>query len=104
MKGRHKISIVSRHAEYRLELEKKISVIKGKSGTGKSSVIRLISDYLENGKDSGIKLTVSTSVKLLVLTNSSEWEMILPSIHDTILFLDEDVRYLYKEAFQKALW
>ena len=89
MKGKHLISITSRRAEYRLELERKISVIKGNSGTGKSSVIRLISDYLELGKDSGIKLTISSSASVLVLTNSSDWEKILPSVGNTILFFDE---------------
>lgn len=104
MKGKHLISITSRRAEYRLELERKISVIKGNSGTGKSSVIRLISDYLELGKDSGIKLTISSSASVLVLTNSSDWEKILPSVGNTILFFDEDVRYIYTEAFQRELW
>jgi hypothetical protein len=104
MKGKHIVSITSRRAEYRLELERKITVIKGKSGTGKSSVIRLVSDYLELGKDSGIKVTVSSSTRLLVLTNSSDWDTVMPSLRNTIIFFDEDVRYIYNEAFQKALW
>lgn len=104
MKGKHIVSITSRRAEYRLELERKITVIKGKSGTGKSSVIRLVSDYLELGKDSGIKVTVSLSTRLLVLTNSSDWDTVMPSLRNTIIFFDEDVRYIYTEAFQKALW
>ena len=104
MKGKHIVSITSRRAEYRLELERKITVIKGKSGTGKSSVIRLVSDYLELGKDSGIKVTVSSSTRLLVLTNSSDWDTVMPSLRNTIIFFDEDVRYIYTEAFQKALW
>ena len=53
MKGRHIISVTSRKAGYHLELERKISVLKGNSGTGKSSLIRLISEYLEYGKQSG---------------------------------------------------
>ncbi|GEM_PF-2681547 len=104
MKGKHIVGITSRRAEYRLELERKITVIKGKSGTGKSSVIRLVSDYLELGKDSGIKVTVSSSTRLLVLTNSSDWDTVMPSLRNTIIFFDEDVRYIYTEAFQKALW
>lgn len=104
MKGKHIVSITSRRAEYRLELERKITVIKGKSGTGKSSVIRLVSDYLELGKDSGIKVTVSSSTRLLVLTNSSDWDTVMSSLRNTIIFFDEDVRYIYTEAFQKALW
>ena len=104
MKGRHVISITSRRTTYRLELERKISVLKGNSGTGKSSMIRLISEYLEYGKKSGIKLSVNSSASLGVLTNTSGWEGILPSVHNTVLFIDEDVHYLYSESFQRELW
>ena len=104
MKGRHVVSVVSRKATYRLELERKVSVIKGNSGTGKSSLIRLISEYLEFGKKSGIKVSVDSSVSLGVLTNSSEWEKVLGSVHDTIVFVDEDVEYIYSGGFQKELW
>ena len=104
MKGKHIISITSRKATYHLELERKISVLKGNSGTGKSSLIRLISEYLEYGKQSGVKLSTDSNVSLTVMTNSSDWSGILESIHDTVLFIDEDVRYLYDESFQRELW
>jgi len=104
MKGKHIISVTSRKSSYRLELERKISVLKGNSGTGKSSLIRLISEYLEYGKQSGVKISIDSSATLVVLTNSSDWIQILSSIHDTVLFIDEDVRYLYSEGFQRELW
>ena len=104
MKGKHIISIASRKAIYHLELERKISVLKGNSGTGKSSMIRLIAEYLEYGKQSGVKLSTDSMISLSVLTNNSEWSEILKSVHDTVLFIDEDVRYLYSESFQRELW
>ena len=104
MKGKHIISITSRKAVYNLELERKISVLKGNSGTGKSSMIRLISEYLEYGKQSGVKLLNASDLSLTVLTNTSDWLETLMSVHDTILFIDEDVRYLYNENFQRELW
>ena len=104
MKGKRIISITSRKATYHLELERKISVLKGNSGTGKSSLIRLISEYLEYGKQSGVKLLTDPVVSLSVLTNTSDWLEILASVHETVLFIDEDVRYLYSESFQRELW
>ena len=104
MKGRHIISVTSRKAGYHLELERKISVLKGNSGTGKSSLIRLISEYLEYGKQSGVKLSVDSNASLTVLTNTSDWDDILDLARDAILFIDEDVRYLYSEPFQRKLW
>ena len=94
MKGKYVISVVSRKATYKLELERKVSVIKGNSGTGKTSMLRLISEYLEFGKKSGVKITIDASAALCVLTNSSDWEKILSSVHDTVIFADEDVEYI----------
>ena len=79
-------------------------MLKGNRGTGKSSIIRLISEYLEYGKQSGVKLSVNSSVSLDVLTNKSDWEKILSSVHNTVLFIDEDVNYLYSDGFQRELW
>ena len=104
MKGKFDLNIVSRKAVYHLEIERKITVIKGNSGTGKSSLLRLIADYLELGKDSGIKLSQDKPVRMLVLRNSSDWVEILNDIHDAIVFIDEDVRCLYDDAFQRAIW
>ncbi|MCR5604546.1 MAG: hypothetical protein K6G27_12725 [Lachnospiraceae bacterium] len=67
-------------------------------------MIRLIAEYLEYGKQSGVKLSTDSMVSLSVLTNNSEWSEILKSVHDTVLFIDEDVRYLYSESFQRELW
>lgn len=104
MKGKYTISITARKAEYILEIERKITVIKGRSGTGKSSVLRLLRDFLELGAGSGVRVVKSCEVCLMVLQNSSPWEDILAELSGAIVFIDEDVRYLYSEAFQKALW
>ena len=40
MKGKFSLEIESRKVIYRLNLERKVTVIKGKSGTGKTSMIR----------------------------------------------------------------
>lgn len=104
MKGKYTISITARKAEYVLELTRKITVIKGQSGTGKSSILRLLRDFLELGKGSGVRVSQSKDARLVVLQNSSPWEKLLEELTGAIVFLDEDVRYLYSEAFQKALW
>ncbi len=67
-------------------------------------MIRLISEYLEYGKQSGVKISTDSKISLSVLTNTSDWQQILSAIHDNVLFIDEDVRCLYSESFQRELW
>lgn len=41
MKGKYKIVIHDTNVRYELELERNITIIKGKSGTGKSNLYRM---------------------------------------------------------------
>ena len=48
-----------------------------------------------------MKLSTGSKVSLSVLTNTSDWSEFLASVHDTVLFIDEDVRYLYRKVFSR---
>ena len=80
MKGRFSLEIESRRVIYQLSLERKATVIKGNSGTGKTSMIRILSDYVELGKDSGVHIRKSSDYDIKILENrthkskSSAWK------------------------------
>lgn len=101
MKGRFSLEIESRKVIYQLNIERKVTVIKGNSGTGKSSMIRLLSDHVELGKDSGVRIRKSSDYKIIVFENRTDWIRELEQVHNSIIFVDEDVRYLYDKHFQK---
>lgn len=42
MLGKHSIDIQNRFVRYRFEFERNISIIRGDSGTGKTSLVRMI--------------------------------------------------------------
>lgn len=100
MKGRYSIEIASRKVLYKLEMERKVTVIKGDSGTGKTSMIRLVSDYLDLGKDSGIIIKKSAEFGMKVFRNTTDWGTELTELHNAVVFIDEDVRFLYDRNFQ----
>lgn len=100
MKGRFSLEIESRKVIYQLDIERKVTVIKGNSGTGKSSMIRILSDYVELGKDSGVRIRKSSDYEIKILENRSDWPRDLEQAHNTVIFVDEDVRYLYEKHFQ----
>ena len=101
MKGSFSLEIEARKVVYRLDMERKVTVIKGNSGTGKSSLIRLLSDYVELGKDSGVRIRKSSEYKIKILGNRTNWMYELENISNCIVFADEDVRCLYEKAFQR---
>lgn len=97
MKGRFSLEIESRRVIYQLNLERKVTVIKGNSGTGKTSMIRILSDYAELGKDSGVHVRKSSDYHIKIFENRTDWHQELEQAHNSIIFVDEDVRYLYEK-------
>lgn len=102
MKGRFSLEIEARKVLYQLNMERKVTVIKGNSGTGKSSLIRLLLDYAELGKDSGVRIRKSSEYEIQILENRTNWMQVLENAFNCIIFADEDVRYLYEKNFQRV--
>jgi hypothetical protein len=100
MTGKYYIEISNRKLKYKLEFERKITLIKGNSGTGKTTLIRMIQGYLEQGNKSGIKIKNDANVPLAVFTTVTNWERDLTELNGNIIFIDESVDYLYSRGFQ----
>ena len=60
MKGKHSIVVRNRRVQFALELERNITVIRGDSATGKTTMLGMLRDYEELGAQSS-KLTTETA-------------------------------------------
>ena len=54
MKGTHKIVVSNTAVKYEFEVRRNITVIKGDSATGKTTLVEMISEFYESGENSGI--------------------------------------------------
>ena len=102
MKGKYEFEISNRRMTLQLEIERSVTVIKGNSGTGKTTLIRMLSGYLEQGKRSGIQIKAGENVAFTVFTQLTHWDLELEQLKGTIIFIDESVDYIYTKAFQTA--
>ena len=71
MKGKHSIVVRNRRVQFALELERNITVIRGVSATGKTTMLGMLRDYEELGTQSGV--TVQCDKPCRTLT-SRDWE------------------------------
>ena len=71
---------------YKFTIRRNITVIRGQSATGKTTLVDMIRDYNENGIDSGI--TVSSDRDCVVLSRRN-WARDISELHDSIVFIDE---------------
>lgn len=100
MKGKYTITVGNRRLQYKFTIERNISILRGDSATGKTTLIDMIAAYQQNGEASGI--TINSKKKCSVLT-SFHWKENLALIHDSIVFIDEGNLFVVSEEFASAI-
>lgn len=100
MNGKHTIKVRNRRVQFELELERNITVIRGNSGTGKTTLIGMLRDYEALGEQSGV--SVSSGKPCRVLTHI-DWENRLQSIENSIVFIDEGNTFISSRDFANAI-
>ena len=56
MKGKYRIIIQNKRIRYDFEVRRNLTVIRGDSATGKTTLVDMVREYFENGAASGIEL------------------------------------------------
>ena len=88
MRGPIKVDVRDRRVRYELDLERSITVVRGDSGTGKTTLFELIRDA-ESDPDSGI--TISCDHPCVALSNY-DWQARLSKTKDSVVFVDEGLK------------
>ena len=100
MKGSHEITVRNARVQYKFTVERNITILRGDSATGKTTLIEMIAAYQRGGQQSGV--TVLADKPCVVLTEMN-WELVLGTIHDSIVFIDEGARFVSSRDFARAV-
>ncbi len=100
MKGLHHITISNAKVKYDFDIKRNITIIRGDSATGKTTLVQMIDEVYESGTDSGITLNCDKQCRVL---SGRDWSTILPTIKDSIVFIDEDNDFLTSTDFAEAI-
>ena len=100
MKGRQHIEIRNNRSVFKFDLDHNISVIKGDSATGKTTLVDMIAEFQQYGADSGISLS---SDKRCVVLGRQNWQQELKSTSDCIVFIDEGNDFVMSKEFAEAI-
>lgn len=107
MKGRFSIIIGSKRIRYKLEIDRKITIIKGQSGTGKSTFYQLIKQYVEdkyNNQKSSVFCKCDLELVAMPLNDSQyNWVSELSESHGKIYVIDEGAKYIYSNLFARCV-
>lgn len=71
LRGSYDVVVNSRRLQYKFTIRRNVTVIRGQSATGKTTLVDMIRDCNENGIDSGV--TISCDRSCIVLAGRN-WE------------------------------
>jgi predicted ATPase len=100
MKDSYNILVSNRHIKYNLTVRRNITIIQGDSATGKTTLVKMINDYYNEGEASGVKLSCT---KQCVVLHGKNWQNSLELINDSIVFIDEGNKFIKSKDFAKAI-
>lgn len=98
MTGSHEIVVKNRRLRYRFIVYRNITILRGDSATGKTTLIDMIDEYQTNGARSGIDIRCDKSC---VVLNQNRWESVIRETTDSIVFIDEGCEFVISEQFAR---
>lgn len=100
MRGKYHIVVQNNRLHYELTVRRNITIIRGDSATGKTTLINLIEQAAALGENSGVDVFCERPCRTL---SGNDWKLILPNIHEQIIFLDEENQFIKSQEFAAAV-
>ena len=100
MKGNYEIIVKNARIQYKFTLERNLTILRGDSATGKTTLIDMIASFQRGGKDSGV--TIQSEKPCVVLT-AFHWQINLSQIRDSFVFIDEGDAFVKSIEFAAAI-
>ena len=95
MIGRVSIKISNQRNSYKFTLNQNITILRGDSGTGKTTLYDMIRDYNNLGKESGVKISGGNIVTL----EGKNWEDELDKLSNSVVVIDEGSKFVFSKEF-----
>ena len=96
MKGKYEIVVKNNRLHYEFEIKRNITILRGDSATGKTTLINMLRQAENLGSSSGIDVISNAPCRILEGPN---WELILEHTEGTIFFIDEENAFVSSKKF-----
>lgn len=100
MKGSYDIRVENARVQFKLSLRRSLTVIRGASATGKTTLVGLIAEHEAEGAASGVSLSSPKPCKVL---SGRNWLRDLEEMSDSFVFIDEGSEFLRTNDFARAI-
>ena len=100
MKGKHRVIVSTKRLKYDFELRRNLTIIRGDSATGKTTLIDMIREFVNNPSGTPVNLTCDKTCHVL---EGSLWKEQLSGISNSIVFIDEGNEFIKTVEFAEKI-
>lgn len=100
MTGIHRVRISNAKVKFDFELRRNITIVRGESGTGKTTLFDMVAEHTRLHEKSGVN--ISSDVPCVALTDI-DWKNQLRHFRNSIVFVDEGLEEISSTDFARAL-
>ena len=100
MKGIHKVVVGTKYLKYEFELRRNLTIIRGNSATGKTTLVDMIRTHMNDGESGPVTLNCDKSCYVV---EGNLWKGQLDNIQDSIVFIDEGNEFVRTKDFARAI-
>ncbi|MCD7764756.1 MAG: translation initiation factor 2 [Lachnospiraceae bacterium] len=100
MKGEYFFEVKSKRMQFSFRIRRNITVLKGDSATGKTTLLTMMYEYLRSGRESGY--SVKTDANYYVYLRDEvgrDWSDVLFPLRDTVIFIEENNSFVFSQEF-----
>ena len=90
------LNIKTPYISYEIEFNRKVTIIQGDSGTGKSKIIETRNEMWDTGLG---EIYTSNNIPVSVIENIPDWERILDVDETRLFIVDEDCNFVMSNRF-----
>ena len=100
MRGEYKVRVKNNRNTYTFVIRRNITILKGDSGRGKTTLFEMIHEYNRFGKQSGVSISCDRE---LVAIDEEHWEESIEQNPGTIIVIDEDCNFTRSKRFAETV-
>ena len=100
MKGSYHFKVKSKKVLFEFTLRRNITIIKGDSATGKTTLLHMLYEYLRTGKESGYSVSADGAYYVYLRQEvGRDWKDALYPLTNTIIFIEENNNFVFSKEF-----
>lgn len=96
MRGKHRVVVSTKRLRYDFVLRRNLTIIRGDSATGKTTLVDMIQEYVNNSSGSPVELVCDKACYVL---SGALWKEQLFGMRDSIVFIDEGNEFVKTDDF-----